>query len=150
MMSIVATLAQDLGTSEPTLRRAIRLGMVRSERSSPRRLSITVGEQAYLYSHWDLLSQLRRTLRTEPSVHRAVLFGSVARGTDDASSDIDLAVELSSNGAAYGLLDLQRRLAAGVGRSVQVVDLARITARHPLRRELDRDGRPLVDRSAHT
>ena len=145
-MSIVATLAQDLGTSEPTLRRAIRLGMIRAERSSPRGLSIPVGEQAYLYSHWELLSRARRALRTEPSVRRAVLFGSAARGTDDASSDIDIAVELVADENAYAMLDLQRRLTAGIGRSVQVVDLSRIKASNPLRRELARDGRPLVDR----
>lgn len=145
-MSIVTTLAKDLGTSEPTLRRAIRLGMIRAERTSPRSLSIAVGEQAYLYSHWGLLSRVRGALRTEPSVRRAVLFGSAARGTDDASSDVDIAVELVDDENAYAILDLQRRLTDGIGRSVQVVDLSRIKGNNPLRRELARDGRPLVDR----
>lgn len=147
-MSIVATLARDLGTSEPTLRRAIRLGMIRAKRTSPRSLSIPVGEQAYLYSHWELLSRARGALRTEPSVRRAVLFGSAARGTDDSSSDIDIAVELVDDENAYAILDLQRRLTDGIGRSVQVVDMSRIEGNNPLRRELARDGRPLVDRRA--
>jgi len=72
-MTVVATLAEDLGTSQPTVRRAINVGMIRAQRVSPRKVHISVGEMTYLRDHWQLLAALREALRTEPSVERAGL-----------------------------------------------------------------------------
>ena len=137
-------LAQELGTTDRTLRRAVRSGLVRANRPSPRRVEVGVAERVYLRGHWATLAQLREALRTEPRVRG--LFGSLARGDDRAESDIDLLVELKDPAPA-ARLDLRRRLEAAAGRRVQLVE-TRSAERSPLlRAEIIRDGRPLVDRA---
>src|SRR5256885_11010815 len=86
----VGDLARELGTTDRTLRRLAEVGTIgaRHGRRSLRR--VLSDEEPYLRSHWDLLSQLRAALRTEPRVVAALLFGSAAVGTDTASSDPDL------------------------------------------------------------
>ncbi|MBV8369931.1 MAG: nucleotidyltransferase domain-containing protein [Candidatus Eremiobacteraeota bacterium] len=61
-------------------------------------------------------------LRSKGVVHAAV-FGSVARGDDDQSSDVDVLLELAPN-APVGtpeLLQIEAALVAALGRSVDVV-----------------------------
>jgi predicted nucleotidyltransferase len=138
-------LAHELGTTDRTLRRAVRSGLVRARRPTPRTVEIGVDERVYLRGHWTTLARLREALRTEPSVRAAVLFGSLARGDDRAGSDIDLLAELRDVTPA-ARLDLRRRLEAATGRAVQLVE-ARSAERSPLLlAEILRDGRPLVDR----
>jgi predicted nucleotidyltransferase len=96
---------------------------------------------------WEL-AELRSTLRSQRRVRFAVLYGSVARGDDDATSDVDLLVDLDDPqpGAAS-------RLAAHLGdvvrRHVDVIRLDWVEARSPLllERALD-EGHVLVDRDA--
>jgi predicted nucleotidyltransferase len=145
-MGVIQELALDLGVEERTLRRAASLGTLRCHRSRPRRLRLLPGEREYLRGHWPLLSQLRGALRTERHVRLAVLYGSLARGEEDAGSDLDLLVSFAADRPASPL-----RLAAPLqhltGRKVDVADLTRIEADAPLLlgRVLD-EGRVLVDR----
>jgi hypothetical protein len=71
-----------------TLRRAVALGTVRYAKLSPRRVELAAGEEEYLRRHWGLLGSLPSALGTEPNMRFAAVFGSVARGEDDADSDI--------------------------------------------------------------
>ena len=49
------------------------------------------------------------------------VFGSVARGTDTESSDVDLLVDLSPDVGIVGLIGLEREVAGILGREVDVV-----------------------------
>ena len=49
------------------------------------------------------------------------VFGSVARGDDDAGSDVDLLVELEDGVGLVGLAGLERELAALLGARVDVI-----------------------------
>jgi predicted nucleotidyltransferase len=112
----------------------------------PRRLRLAPGEAEYLRDHWQLLASLRRALRTERRVRLAVLYGSVARGDEDASSDLDLIVSLAEERPAAGY-ELASRLGQLTARRVDVAHLERVDADAPLLldRMLD-EGRVLVDR----
>lgn len=145
-MSSVATLAEDLGSSKPTVRRAINIGMIHAKRESARKVHVSVGEMVYLRDHWKLLSAIRGALRSEPAVERAILFGSVARGSDSPGSDLDIGVVFRAPSGSQ-TLDLQLRLSKRLGRAVQIVDMRRLPARSRLRREISRDGRTLIERS---
>jgi len=139
-------LACELGVHERTLRRAVAGGLIRGRRQSSRRLSLSEREMAWVRSHWPLIRQLLAALRTEPNVELAVLFGSIARGTDVQDlSDVDLLIELRrpSPGALEALRDrLENRLTL----RVQLVPL-QVAERNPhLLAEVLRDGRLLVDR----
>src|SRR5262245_14498650 len=91
-MGTVQELANKLGVDERTLRRAVSQGALRAHRPGPRRLRLAPGEEEYLRSHWQLLANLRNALRTQRRVRLAVLYGSLARGDEDADSDLDLLV----------------------------------------------------------
>ncbi len=146
-MSAVQELAAGLGASERTLRRAVALGTVRSRRLSARRLRLADGEVGYLRSHWGLLAELRSALRTEQRVRLAVLFGSTARGDDDALSDIDLLVDFADE-KPLDRLSLGIRLADKLGRGVDVASRKRAEESDPffLLQALD-EGRVLIDRN---
>ncbi len=145
-MGLIQELALDLGVEQRTLRRAAAQGTLRCHRSGPRRLRLLPGEREYLRGHWPLLSQLRAALRTERHVRLAVLYGSLARGEEDAGSDLDLLVCFAADRPASPLR-LAARLQDLTGRRVDVADLTRIEAGAPLllERVLD-EGRVLVDR----
>lgn len=91
-MGAIQQLADELGAEERTLRRAVAQGTIHCRRQGPRRIKLSPGEADYLREHWELLLGLRKALRTEPKVRLAVLYGSVARGHEDADSDLDLMV----------------------------------------------------------
>jgi len=144
-MGPIQELAFELGAEERTLRRAVADGALRAMRPGPRRLRLAPGEQDYLRAHWHLISKLRRALRTERDIRLAVLYGSLARGDEDAGSDLDLLVSLTGDRRAAG--DLARRLQDVSGRRVDISHLGRVEERAPLL--LDRvidEGRVLVDR----
>jgi predicted nucleotidyltransferase len=145
-MGAIQELAIDLGIEERTLRRAVSQGTLRSRRMGPRRLRLAPGERSYLLDHWQLLSQLRQALRTERQIRLAVLYGSVARGEEDAGSDLDLLVSFADNGASVGS-QLAIRLGRAIGHTIDIADLARVDSDAPLlmSRVLD-EGRVLVDR----
>src|SRR5438876_9713205 len=91
-------LANELGTSGRTLRRAAARGAIRCRRATERRIVVPPQEYDYVRRHWPLFDRLLDALRTQPNVRLAVLFGSVARGEESADSDLDLAVELRRDG----------------------------------------------------
>jgi len=145
-MGPLQELAADLASEERTLRRAVAQGTLRAKRVGSRRLRVDPGEREYLRRHWTLLSELRQALRTERYVRLAVLYGSFARGDEDAGSDLDVLVSLTDDRGASGF-ELASRLGSVAGRRVDIGDLARIEAQAPLLldRVLD-EGRVLVDR----
>lgn len=144
-MTELPLLAEQLGTTDRTLRRAVADGLIRAERPSPRTLRLTAGERAYLRRHWPLLARLRARLRTEPSVELAVLFGSFARGSELPDSDVDVLVSLRQDGAAAAAR-LARRLSEAIGREAQVTRLEQAVRSPLLLAEVTREGRVLVDR----
>lgn len=137
--------ASELSIPERTLRRAASEGLVRGERISPRRFRITLREEAYLRSHWELLRALRAALRTEPNVRLAVLFGSTATGSDDERSDVDVLVVLDDPGVGR-LAELAERLSGRIGREMQLVRLSEAQASPVLMVDVIDHGRVLVDR----
>jgi predicted nucleotidyltransferase len=145
-MGVIQELAADLNAEERTLRRAVAQGTIRCRRPGPRRIRLGPGEESYLRTHWDLLTGLRRALRTERGVRLAVLYGSGARGDEDAGSDLDLLVHLAPD-APHGPTALATRLIAVAAREVDIAQLDRIEAGAPLllARVLD-EGRVIVDR----
>jgi len=144
-MDSLRRVAAELSIPERTLRRAASEGLVRGERISPRRFQITFREEAYLRGHWELLRALRAALRTEPNVRLAVLFGSVATGSDHELSDVDLLVVLHDPGVGR-LAELGQRLARRIGREVQLVRLSEAQASPVLMVDVIDHGRVLVDR----
>ena len=145
-MGLIQGLAVDLGAEERTLRRAAAQGTLRARRTGPRRLLLAPGEREYLRDHWQLLFELRQALRTERRVRLAVLYGSVARGDEDAGSDLDLLVSLSRDRPPLGF-ESALRLERIAARRIDAADLARVEGEAPLLldRVLD-EGRVLVDR----
>ena len=139
------TLARNLDVPERTLRRAATEGLIRGRRLSERRYKTTLREEAYLRSHWGLLSGLRRALRTEPNVRLAVLFGSLATGDGSEASDVDLLVSLR-DGRAGEVAALAGRLRERIGREVQVVRLQDAERSAALMLDVLGDGRVLIDR----
>ncbi len=148
MVLALSELARELGVDARTLRRAAADGTIRCERISARRQRVEEDERRYARAHWPLLSTLRRTLRTEPNVRLAVLYGSAARGDDTPDSDLDLLVSLGED-RSDAAVKLAVRLRRAVGREVDVARLNRIQDTAPLllleaidegRVVLDRDG----------
>ena len=82
----------------------------------------------------DVVETVRRMLKRRPDVRLALVFGSVARGTARAESDVDLAVDAPG----VDRLALARDLSLAVGREVDVVDLG--DAGYPLLASIVRDG----------
>jgi predicted nucleotidyltransferase len=96
----------------------------------------------------DVEAVVRETLRDEPAVAAAYVFGSVARGTAGPLSDIDVALlvdDLRQRQAVCGRMTdaLSRRLRAP---RVDVISLA--DAPVPLRHRVVRDGRLVLRRDA--
>jgi predicted nucleotidyltransferase len=144
-MSQLGTLAQDLGVDERTLRRAAAQGTLRAERLSPRKLTVSPREAGYLRRRWPLLAGLRSALRTEPNVAFALLFGSAARGDDDADSDLDLIVALRDP-SLEGMVEVQERLERRLGRKVDVLSMEAAASNDLLISMAVEEGRVLVDR----
>jgi predicted nucleotidyltransferase len=143
MNTVLPRLAADLGTTDRTLRRALRDGLLRAERATPRTVELPLEERAYLRRAWPFLSELRRVLRTEPGVSLAILFGSRARGDHRPGSDVDLLVRLRPGADAR---ELAGRLSDKLGLRVQLVSLEDAEAVPLLLVEVVREGRVLVDR----
>ena len=138
-------LAEEVETSERTLRRAANRGTIRVVRKSPRWTLVPSDEYEYVRRRWPLVRALLRELRTLPAVRLAVLFGSVARGTESPESDLDILVRLRSDGVDERA-HVAERLEAAAGRSVQIVQLGDAESAPSLLLAVLQDGRVLVDR----
>ena len=144
-MTELALLAQEMGVSERTLRRAVNQGTLRARRISQRSLDLPLSERQYVRRSWRLIASLRRALRTEPNVRFGLLFGSAAEGTDLASSDVDVLAVLGDSGIER-LVDLRERLTAAVCRPVDVVRLSDAEDDPAFLADVLATGRVLVDR----
>ncbi|MBM4441230.1 MAG: nucleotidyltransferase domain-containing protein [Candidatus Rokubacteria bacterium] len=89
---------------------------------------------------------LRRVLEAEPGVAYALLFGSTARGTSHAGSDVDVAVGLAATARrdVSALGGLVARLESAMGRSIDLVLLDE--APPALAYRVFRDGEVLIER----
>lgn len=144
-MTELAALAERVGVSERTLRRAFNEGTLRAERPTPRKLTLSSGEKRYLRRSWKLLSALREALRTEQNVRFALLFGSAARGDDDERSDVDLIVVMRDSSPVRAV-DLELKLEGLLGRPVDILTLEEAGANPVLLAEAVADGRTIIDR----
>jgi predicted nucleotidyltransferase len=144
-MAGLASLAEEVGVNERTLRRAVTQGTLRGSRPTPRKLELPLREREYVRRSWGLLSALRAALRTEQNVRFALLFGSVARGLDTPESDVDLLVDLR-DASFERIVDLSTKLTRLVGRPVEVVELKDAETEPSLLAQVLADGRVLVDR----
>ena len=140
-----AALATELGTSDRTLRRLTESGLIRSLRRARGHHPLPLTEEEWLRGHWKVVSGLRRALRSEPSVRAALLFGSVAKGTDTPASDIDVVVDLQSDDQ-MDLRGLRRRLARKLGRSIDLFLLSDLEAEPERLLPIVSHARPIVDR----
>jgi predicted nucleotidyltransferase len=136
-------LAEELGTTDRTLRRAVHQGLIRASRPSPRTVDISLAERSYLRWAWPFLSRMREVLRTEPTVSLAVLFGSRSRGEPPLGSDVDLLVRMHDDRDPR---DVASRLSDKLGVRADVVPLDDALKAPLLIAEVVREGRVLVDR----
>jgi predicted nucleotidyltransferase len=144
-MTALATLAEEVGVSERTLRRAVAEGTLRGIRRSPRTLDLPLTERQYIRRSWSTLARLRKALRTEQNLRFALLFGSTAAGTDTNASDIDVLVDLR-DGSLDRVADLNTKLSAVAGRPVDIVRLEDAEAEPSFLVDVLGYGRVLVDR----
>lgn len=138
-------LANEVGVSERTLRRAVNQGALRAVRPTPRALRLSLAERRYIRRSWPLLAALRAALRTEHNVRLALLFGSAATGTDTRASDVDVLVELRDP-SLDRVADLSAKLTAAVGRRVDVIRLQDAQSDPLFLADVVAGGRVLVDR----
>lgn len=101
--------------------------------------------------HWQQLqTQLRDELAAERLIRSAWLYGSVARGTDEPRSDMDLAMVLTDDSVDAGrqVRDAMQVLGDQLGVHISAVvltpaDLARLPADDPWWTEVSRDAQVL-------
>ena len=144
-MTTLGLIANDVGVSERTLRRAVNEGAVHASRPTPRTLELPLPEVRYVRRSWRLLSALRSALRTEHNVRFALLFGSTATGTDTPTSDVDVLVDLRDS-SLERVVDLSTKLSRATGRPVDVVRLQDAKDDPLFLADLLAEGRVLVDR----
>jgi predicted nucleotidyltransferase len=146
MSYALAEIATELGCDERTLRRYADLGLLRAEkRGGCGETRLPYREERFLKRQWDLLSGLRRGLRTEHRVRLAVLFGSIATGEDRPDSDVDLLIG-HSTGDPEQLVALRRRLQKRIDRPVHLVLLDDAERSAVLMADVLTEGRVIVDR----
>ena len=64
-------------------------------------------------------------LKSKP-ISKAAIFGSFARGEEQAGSDIDLLIEYSAQQTLFDLLRLENELSQATSRKVDIVEYAAI------------------------
>lgn len=144
-MTVLDRLAAEVETSGRTLRRAARRGTIRCDRRSERRVTVSPAEERYVRRHWSTLSRIVSILRTQPNVRLAVLYGSLARGDDRSSSDVDVVVRFA-HPSPHARALIEDRLERALGLRVQLVELDAAERAPLLLADVLRDGRVLVDR----
>lgn len=90
------------------------------------------------------INRIRDALSAIADIRVAYVFGSVAKGTERADSDVDVGVLTASDLSLADRGRLQDRLSAALGRRVDLVDLR--AAPPLLRHEVVRDGVCVVTR----
>jgi predicted nucleotidyltransferase len=145
MGAALETVAREVGCSERTLRRYVSDGLLQGRRIVPGRLEVSLEEQSYLRSHWELLSRLKGALRTERDVRLAVLFGSTAVGEDKLDSDVDVLIA-HRHPDEVRRAGLRLRLHRALGKAVHVVSLEQAQTSPSLLADILQEGRPLIDR----
>ena len=86
--------------------------------------------------------QLREVLSGFPQIMLAILFGSVARGTANAQSDLDLAVIAEKPLQAAEKIQIIEALAMATGRPIDLVDV--YAAPEPLLGQVLKHGRRVL------
>lgn len=89
-----------------------------------------------------IIAALQATLARHPGLELAIVFGSVAGGTQDAQSDVDLAVQAACPLDASMKMALVAELAEATGRAVDLIDLR--SAGEPLLGQILVHGRRLL------
>ena len=79
----------------------------------------------------------------ENDVARLEVFGSTARGEAQKDSDVDLLVEFSKRKSLLALVSLERKMSAALGRRVDLLTEAAISAY--LRDQINRDRRVIYE-----
>jgi predicted nucleotidyltransferase len=144
-MTELDELAREVGVHGRTLRRAAARGLLRARLRGAREVVIPPSERNYVRARWPLMSGLLEALRKQPNVRLAALFGSVARGSEQPDSDLDLVVRLRRDDhRARG--ELVNALQEASGRRVQLVSLEQAEETPLLLADVLDDGRVLVDR----
>lgn len=144
-MTELDSLAQEVGVHGRTLRRAAERGLLRATLRGAREVVIPPSERSYVRAQWPMMSRLLEALRKHPNVRLAALFGSVARGSEQPDSDLDVLVRLrrDEHRARAELVDA---LQEASGRRVQLVSLEQAEEAPLLLADVLSDGRVLVDR----
>jgi predicted nucleotidyltransferase len=145
IMADLDALGQEVGVHGRTLRRAAERGLLRAARRGAREVVIPPSERSYVRANWSLVSRLLEALRKQPNVRLAVLFGSVARGSQRPESDLDLLVRFrrDDHQARAELVD---GLQEASGRRVQLVSVDQADEAPLLLADVLSVGRVLVDR----
>jgi predicted nucleotidyltransferase len=144
-MTELDALAEEIGIHGRTLRRAAARGLLRSTHRGAREVVIPPSERAYVRSHWLLVGGLLEARRKQPNVRLAVLYGSVARGSNDPDSDVDILVRLRRDNYRSRAEAVDAFQQAS-GRAVQLVSVEQAEDAPMLLADVLRDGRVLVDR----
>jgi uncharacterized protein len=84
-------------------------------------------------------------LKNQP-VLKGYLFGSYARGEQDANSDVDLLLELDENVGLYKFVAIQLGLENLLGKKVDLISEKSISAR--LRPYIEKDKKLIYEKSA--
>lgn len=126
-MSQFAAVASELGVDERALRGAADLGAVRRQQTESGQVELAAGEHDYLKTHWELLRRMMVEMSEDANLSLAVLYGSVARGDEIPSSDIDLLVSLREDTVdPADALGQRVERAITQGGEERVVDVARL------------------------
>jgi len=91
--------------------------------------------------HGNVEKQLKQWLSNQPSINFAILFGSFAKQTNRANSDIDLAIELNEQLSPETKLDLLQSLSELTDKNIDLVDLK--TVGEPLLNQIIQYGKLL-------
>lgn len=75
-----------------------------------------------------VLKQVKPDIEARYHINSLALFGSVARGDDNANSDVDLLVEFSSTPDLLTFIELEERLKEALGRNVDLVPRRKLRA----------------------
>jgi len=94
----------------------------------------------------ELKEQIRQALQHYPQIQLAIMFGSMAQGTENSHSDLDLAVLANRPLDVETKIAMIAELALVTGRAVDLVDVK--TAGEPLLGELLSKGRRILGSDA--